>query len=96
MTGLENKERKSLTLVELLDLVNKGYPDNFMSEYYNPKTGKLNRKGSGDLLAKFIVIELIETFDPDSSFDEQIEVARQVLDNTAREIDDVVYELGRA
>jgi hypothetical protein len=52
-----------MKLVELLNAANQGYPDGYLAEYYDTKTGVLKKRGSGDALAKFIVLELIDTFD---------------------------------
>lgn len=46
-----------MKLIDLLNIANKGYPDGFLSEYYNHESGD-PIDGSGDTLAKFIVIEL--------------------------------------
>ena len=51
-----------MKLPELLNAANKGYPDGYLAEYYETKTGA-RKRGSGDTLAEFIVLELIDTFD---------------------------------
>lgn len=78
--------------VELLNKANMGYPDGFLSTYYDEKTGKLI-EGSGDDLAKFIVIELQETFDENLSDEEQINEANRVLEKAKQDIDDVIVAL---
>jgi len=52
-----------MKLLELLNAANQGYPDRDLAEYYDTKTGALKKHGSGDTLAKFIVLELIDAFD---------------------------------
>ncbi len=69
-----------LSLVELLNLANDVYPDGFLGEYFNPETGE-QQQGSGDTLARFIVAELTETFDPDASRTSQLTEARIALTN---------------
>jgi hypothetical protein len=77
-----------MTLVELLDKANAGYPDGFLREYYNSKTGR-PRKGKGDTLAQFIVIELSETFDPDADDDDQRYTADRMLRAAVTELESV-------
>lgn len=67
------------TLLELLNKANEDYPDGFLAMYYNLKTGVFNEDGSGDSLARFIVLELTETFEPEATRAQQIAVARHVL-----------------
>lgn len=76
---------KKLTLLELLNLANEAYPDGFLAEYYDAKTGQ-RLPGGGDSLARFIVAELSETFDPDASRQAQLREARIALN---RAIDDL-------
>jgi hypothetical protein len=68
-----------MKLVELLDRASQGYPDQYLREYYDRNTGK-RKRGSGDLLAEFIVTELSETFDSEASDEEQISVSVQILE----------------
>ncbi len=75
-----------MKLVELLDRANRGYPDGYLAEYYDKKTGKLKR-GSGDTLAEFIVKELADTFDDDADDKTQIDTAVHMLE---RAMDDLV------
>lgn len=78
-----------LTLVELLNLANEGYSDGFLSEYYDTKTGEC-RDGEGDTLAKFIVLELKDTFDPDATREEQMEEANRALNNAIDDLERVI------
>lgn len=87
-----------MTLAQLLDRANQGYPDGFLTEYYDPDTGEA-RAGSGDTLALFIVTELRETFDPTASDETQLAEARRVLDRAQEELAGVIASLaatGRA
>jgi hypothetical protein len=67
-----------MTLVQLLNKANEGYDDHFLSEYFHPKTGKL-RKAEGDGLARFIVIEISETFDAEGTDLQQVDEAIRVM-----------------
>jgi hypothetical protein len=50
---------------------------------------------NGDTLATFIAIELRENFDKDSSTEEQLEEAHRLMDRAKRQLEDVVFALGR-
>lgn len=55
-----------LSLLELLQAANSKYPDGFLEEYWERTSrGKVSRsqKSTGDALARFIVIELMETWE---------------------------------
>ena len=58
---------------ELLDLANQLYPDGYLCEYYNDAGERVS--GSGDTLAEFIVVELLETYDPDGTDVDQVRMA---------------------
>jgi hypothetical protein len=62
---------------ELLDLANKAYPDEYLCEYYN-KDGQ-RKTGCGDKLAEFIVVELLETYDPDGTNEQQLRTAMKKI-----------------
>lgn len=81
--------------VELLNLANQGYPDGFLSEYFDQETGDYREEGSGDVLAKAIVAELTDTFDPDATDQEQVDTACHFLANYCRDIGAVQDVLAR-
>jgi hypothetical protein len=81
------------TILELLNAANQGYPDGYLAEYYDTKTGALKKRGSGDTLAKFIVLELIDTFDSKASEDSQIDEATRVLESARRDLLGVIEAL---
>ena len=72
--------------LELLNLANKGYPDGFLSEYFDQETGEYAEADFGDTLAQAIVAELTDTFDPDATDQEQVDTARYFLSNFHRDI----------
>jgi len=80
-----------MNIKELLDIANKGYPDEFLSQYYNGQ-GKA-KKGSGDTLAEFIVNELIETFDLETDDQEQMSTAIEKLNMAVTDLEQVVVVL---
>jgi hypothetical protein len=79
-----------------LNLANTGYPDGALSGYYT-KTGR-KREGSDsfDGLAKFIVIELIETFEPRASREDQLETAAGCIRIAIEELESVLDVLENA
>ena len=89
---VDTPHEDSLTLAGLLNMANEGYSDGYLSEYFDTETGE-PRDGEGDTLAKFIVLELKDTFDPDATREEQIEEARRVLNNAIRDIEQVIQAL---
>jgi hypothetical protein len=80
---------KRLTLLELLNLANEAYPDGFLAEYYDARTGK-RLPGGGDSLARFIVAELSETFDPDAPRQAQLGEARTALSHAIDDLQMVI------
>jgi hypothetical protein len=85
----DRPDEERLLLVELLNMANKGYPDEYLSEYYDTLTGE-RRQGEGDSLAKYIVTELSETFDPDATRTQQIDQACHALNNVIADLERVV------
>lgn len=81
-----------MTLVQLLDLANQGYPDGFLAAYYDPETGE-PKDGSGDTLALFIVRELQETFDPHASNKAQTIQAVRRLHKAQEDLSSVIAAL---
>ncbi|HEX9987064.1 MAG TPA: hypothetical protein VGE45_01095 [Chloroflexia bacterium] len=71
-----------MTIKELLDLANEGYPDHYLSSIYG-KDGKialpLNRLKLGDTLAYFVVSEIIDGYNPDATDAQQIDTAKHGL-----------------
>jgi hypothetical protein len=84
-----------MTLVQLLNKANEGYDDHFLSEYFHPKTGKF-RKAEGDGLARFIVIEISETFDAESTDLQQVDEAIRVMEQARDDIRGVLRVLRTA
>lgn len=80
-----------MKIINILDRANSRYPDNFLSEYYD-KDGNYY-PGSGDSLARFIVSEIIDTFDPKASDQSQLEQAAIALRNSIYEIESVIDSL---
>jgi len=92
---MKTKKGKSFILKELLDLANEAYDDGYLTTYYT-KEGKLKKNGSGDTLAKFIVIELIETFDPKQTKKQQLYYAAQAIEQAKEQLWDLQGHLEEA
>lgn len=82
-----------MKLVEILNIANAAYPDDCVAQYYDPETGEKASGDAGDTLAKFIAIEIIETYDAESSDQEQIAEARRVINRAASELNAVASAL---
>lgn len=81
-----------LTLKQLLDMANEVYPDGVLADYYDEEGKPANLDETGDTLAKFIVIELAETFEPEETAGQQLETAMEKLD---RAMEDLVLVYNR-
>jgi hypothetical protein len=83
-----------MTLSELIAVVNKGYgQDDILSSYFDKMTGKINPSASGDCLAKFIVEELIQTFDLNSSSATQLKEGMRVIARAVEDLENAHYSL---
>lgn len=82
-----------MKLPELLNAANQGYPDGYLAEYYDTRTGA-RKPGRGDTLAQFIVLELIDTFDSMACDDSQIGIATELLERARKDLLDVIQTLG--
>lgn len=64
--------------------------------YWNLKTRRPRKRplfGMGDTLAKFIAIEIHETFDPKATDEEQLSEAHRVMDRAADQMQSVASKL---
>jgi len=70
-----------MELKKLIDAANAAYPDDLIRRYEEGRTGNL-----GDTLAKFILLELEETFDPDATDEKQVETAARAMETAEGEL----------
>ncbi len=70
---------RSFTVLEILNIASRDYPDDYLRHYYDQKTGRFNAAGSGDTLAEFIVREIQETFDATVPRRDQLAEVSRVL-----------------
>lgn len=82
-----------MELKELLDIANEGYPDGYLSHYYDDDGNLLD--GHGDTLARFIVIEIIETYAPGESDREQLDTAITAIERAKKDTEGVIRALKR-
>lgn len=88
---MKNKRRK-LTITEIINEVADNYPDQAPLLYWDQEEG-VKVKGSGDLLAEFIVTEISETDNPALEDKERLTDAIRHL-TTAREwLNGVIFGL---
>jgi hypothetical protein len=82
-----------MTKLELMRVASKGYPDGMLSEYYDDKGNYTPQSDAGDGLAKFVVAELSETFDPGATDAAQIKEAVRVLVRAEQDLQDTIVAL---
>lgn len=80
-----------MELKKLLEVANKGYPDGYLAHYYDEDGNFV--EGDGDTLARFVVIEIIETYAPGESEEEQLETATTAMKRARKDIEGVVQAL---
>jgi hypothetical protein len=74
--------------VDLMKAANRYYPDGYLSFYFDEDGNVVD--GEGDSLAKFIVIEIYETYDEKASDEKQVAQAIHVLKNGIRDLEDAI------
>ena len=83
-----------MSIKEILDLANAGYPDGFLATMYDDEGKETpDADKQGDTLALFIVRELIETCDADAGNEDQLATARQALDRAVADLQGVIEAL---
>ena len=94
-----------MTLIALIEQASRGYekgiPESPLTEQCHPDGTPLTlaeyeAHGCGDTLARFVVVELAETFDADAPDDAQLAEAARVVSNARRHLDNVLAVLGHA
>jgi hypothetical protein len=77
-----------MTITELLELVSASYPNDLVGQYHRHP-----EEAHGDLLAKFIAVELTETFNGHARTPSQLFEARRVINRAAEELKSIVLVL---
>ncbi len=78
-----------MTLEKLIEMANEAYGDDLVRAYHDQPD-----ENHGDTLAKFIVLELHDTFDPDATDAEQLAEAVRVMESGSRQLAHVAEHLG--
>lgn len=76
-----------MTLNEIITRAASVYPDCWVLQYWDTSNQCVvfNRDG-GDTLAQFVAFELFETFDPDTSDEEQLDMAIRKMREAANDL----------
>ena len=94
-----------MTLNEIMEAVNHGYGEDVIAGYWdfdnqmaftNDKNGRVvidAMDGRTDTLARFIVVEISETYDEDGTDVEQLDEAIRVMDKAVNQIHDASSRL---
>lgn len=77
-----------MTFDELIDIVDGAYPEGLVRKYVDDPDGY-----HGDGLAKFIAVELKETFDPAESSSRQLDDAVRAIARSVNDLNEVLDEL---
>jgi hypothetical protein len=75
-----------------------GFPESSLLEFINRRSGRpllMVQSPVGDTLALFVVRELSETFDPESSDQEQLTEAIRVIGAARSNLDNIIHALER-
>ncbi len=82
-----------MKLGELIAASNSRYPDQYLDQYFDVAREKFLTRGCGDGLARFIVVEIRETYDPASGDAAQVQEAIRVLEQGKRDLESALRGL---
>lgn len=82
-----------MNIKELLDKAGTDYNVSRLETYYDEQGNFIDNPVGGDTLARFIVLELIETFDTEATDEDQILEAIRVMENARGDIQNVINAL---
>jgi len=81
-----------MTLLDILAVANKAYPDDMVAAHYDPETGD-TIEGQGDTVAEFVAREIRETFSDEGDAFVRFLAAAQYIQRAATELQDVADAL---
>jgi hypothetical protein len=84
--------KKNFNLKDILVAANEHYPQGYLSNYFENKTGK-SKMGAGDSLADFIVREVRENFDAALSGERQVAEVVHALERAKEDIQTAINGL---
>ena len=73
-----------MTLEDIIGIADEAYPDGLVGQYFREPEGK-----HGDTLAKFMAVELRETYDGNVPDADQLDTASRAMETAARELQNV-------
>jgi hypothetical protein len=82
-----------MKLGQLIAASNQSYPDQFLSQYFDVARGKFLTRGCGDGLARFIVVEIRDTFDRAATDAAQVDKAIRVLEQGQTDLESALRGL---
>jgi hypothetical protein len=80
-------------LGQLMAGANSKYPDEYLSQYFDMAREKFLTRGCGDGLARFIVVEIRETFEPAATDEAQVDEAIRVLEQGKKDLESAIRGL---
>ena len=78
---------------QLIAGANRRYPDQFLSQYFDVALEKFLTRGCGDGLARFIVVEIRDTFDRAATGAAQVDEAIRVLEQGQTDLESALRGL---
>jgi hypothetical protein len=82
-----------MKLGQLVAAANSKYPDQFLSQYFDVAGEKFLTRGCGDGLARFIVVEIRDTFDRAANDAAQLDEAIRVLEQGQTDLESALRGL---
>ena len=82
-----------MKLGQLVAAANSKYPDQFLSQYFDVAREKFLTRGCGDGLARFIVVEIRDTFDGAATDAAQVDEAIRVLEQGQTDLESALRGL---
>jgi hypothetical protein len=80
-------------LADLLNAANRHYSDGYIAEYFDATTVEPKASSSGDTLVEFIVREVGDTFEAESSREDQVGSAVRALECAKEELQSAINGL---
>ena len=77
-----------MELARLIKRASAAYPDDLVKDYFDAKHGEVRTKhphGEDDGLARFICVEIVETFDAEASDARQLKEASRAIQRAAED-----------
>jgi hypothetical protein len=96
------RQRKSLTLAQIVAIADKVYPDGLVAEHYKLLRGDPAERDLeaiadlGDTLAEFIVKELKDAYNSREHPADQLFAAKHAMERASDELDKIIEALGDA